>query len=361
MRGCLEVTKLMMIFAEEEPFGIDLSGADLFTGRYAVSFSDLVSSIVSGDFSKAGRYIYELAYNAALFDIESSKALFIRLLLIGILATCFQIFSDAFKAEWTKETAGFITRTILAGILNTVALFTLDIAKSALADYCDFSTVIFPSCAAIISASGATSTSLAFYGIGMLLIKIVERVYILILIPATKIYFYVIMLNSISSKKLFSNLAKLIKTVVVWINRAVLALVVGINLFKGMITPIDDALKVGALNKVIGAIPGVGGVTTGLSGVLLGSASIIRNSIGVAALVIFAIMAIVPITRMLIYHLSLRLASIVLEPVLASEYTDGVNEACDGIALLTAIVFNGGILFFITISMTCCMVSYSFT
>ena len=62
--------------------------------------------------------------------------------------------------------------------------------------------------------------------------------------------------------------------------------VIGFSVIQSLIAPAVDAFRVSVLNKTAGIIPGVGGTINAVTEVIIGSSVLIKNSIGVAAMII---------------------------------------------------------------------------
>ncbi len=68
------------------------------------------------------------------------------------------------------------------------------------------------------------------------------------------------LINNVTEGNLLTKVMELIKTAVEWILKALMSLVIGINIIQSMISPIVDTVKTSSFGKAASMIPGVGGV-----------------------------------------------------------------------------------------------------
>ena len=114
-----------------------------------------------------------------------------------------------------------------------------------------------------------------------------------------------------------------------------------------------DAVKGGALMKLAKAIPGVGSSVEAAAQMALGTAALIRNGIGMAGILVLALVSLGPLIKLgclvLLYH---GLAA-VLQPVSDKRLLGAVTAVADGAALLFKTMTDGLLLFAIAIGVAC--------
>ena len=147
-----------------------------------------------------------------------------------------------------------------------------------------------------------------------MLITLVEAMLVNVFLPLINIYFVFALVNPLFEESLFSNLLELLEKTVSWGIRSMLALVVGLGMVQSMIIPVAGNIRNGMLVKRAEAIPGVGdGVSSALQTVL-GAGAIIKNSVGVAGLIV-VIICVAPLIRLLVYSVSFQLGAAVSQPL----------------------------------------------
>lgn len=89
----------------------------------------------------------------------------------------------------------------------------------------------------------------SFYSLTLFLVYLVEMFLKYVVLPAIHIYILVSMLNYLTKESYLSKLAELIKTVLVWIMKTILAGVVGLNLVQSLLSPAMDTVKRSAVDE----------------------------------------------------------------------------------------------------------------
>ena len=107
------------------------------------------------------------------------------------------------------------------------------------------------------------------------------------------------MMNYISRDNIFGRLSELIKELLEWTNKVLLGTVIGLNAIKGLISPMLDSLKGTAITRLVGMIPGAGTAVDAVTGVILGSGALIKNSMGVAAMLVIIMLCAIPVIKLL--------------------------------------------------------------
>ena len=83
--------------------------------------------------------------------------------------------------------------------------------------------------------------------------------------------------------------------------KTVMGIVLGLNVIQGMILPYVDAVKNSTLEKALEAVPVVGKGAGVVTKMVLGSGILIKNTMGVAAVIILAAMISVSYTHLDVY------------------------------------------------------------
>ena len=184
----------------------------------------------------------------------------------------------------------------------------------------------------------------------LFLVYLVEMFLKYVVLPAIHIYILVSMLNYLTKESYLSKLAELIKTVLVWIMKTILAGVVGLNLVQSLLSPAMDTVKRSALTRGAEAIPGIGDAIGGVTEVIFASAVLVKNGIGVVGAIICFALCLMPIVQIgaiaLLYKLA---AALHADRYQMSGLLDVWELVGEGMRLLIRAVFTVGMLFLTTI------------
>ena len=164
------------------------------------------------------------------------------------------------------------------------------------------------------------------------------------------IYIMVRVLGNLTGEDFLSEFADLIRKIVSWALRSLLACVVSVNVIQGLLAPAIDAVRRSALTRTAEALPWVGNAIGGAAEVVLGTAVLIKNGIGMAGAVIAVAICAVPIAQMLLMALMYKLAAALVQPVSDKRITTCISGVSEGYEIMVKVIFTTGALFLLTIA-----------
>ena len=197
-----------------------------------------------------------------------------------------------------------------------------------------------------------------FYMLAFVLIYVVEWLIKLVLIPGIHLFLVLEVLNHVSSEKKLEKLAEFIESAVTKIMKASIKIVAGIGIVQAMIAPAKDKISESLILKSFQAIPGVGRLGQGAGEIMLGCAMLIKNSVGMAAIIVLFFIVLTPLVKTLIFSLMYRLLSAALQPVSDNRIVEGIEAVARAGNLYYIVIRDASILFFIVIAIVCASTSF---
>lgn len=338
----------------------DYEEIDDSISEYNVEFEDIAGLVMSGKYSDALR----MAGGAAVYGIfggfVKQKEIFIKLFFLGIAGALFKNLAGTFFEAGMAKTGSYIIQIALMAVMTSGIMWASGVAGELLESIIEFMEVLIPTYAVVITAGSGSAGAVAFYEMAMFLIVLVDKVILKVIIPGAVVYMIINMMNYLSKDNMFGKLAELIKELLEWINKALFGVVIGLNIIKGLISPMLDSLKGTAFTKIAGMIPGAGTAIDAVTGIVIGSGALIKNSIGVAAMLVIVMLCAMPAVKLFVFSYGCKAAGAFLEPVADKNYTECVNGMHDGISLLMMSSVNAGIMVLITIAMVCASTNAAF-
>lgn len=317
---------------------------------YNISFSDIVSSLLSGNltmtFESVGQYIYEHIF----IEIAANRDALLQIIGITVAGALFTNFSVAFARNFVAATGFYMTYMILFSLLMTSFLAAYSIASDVLGFLVDFMSALLPAfCSAIAFSSGIASAS-GFYGVTAMAITGVDWLICHILLGLIEIYMVLSLANHISSQNYLSRLCELIRTIISWTLKTVLGLTLGLNIIQGMVLPAFDSFKNSAFMKVASVIPGVGSALNAAAQTAIGSGVLIKNAIGAGGLIIILIICALPVVKLLVISLMYKIVEAVIQPVSDERIVQCIHITADSMILLLMSVGTAVLLFVLSLA-----------
>ena len=188
-----------------------------------------------------------------------------------------------------------------------------------------FMKALLPAYYIALTGACGVATATAFYQMILILIFLTEKILLLFLLPAIRMYLVLELINFLTKEEFLSKMTELLKNGILW------------------------ALK-SMIGRTAGAIPGVGNLFSGVTEVVLGSAVLIKNCLGAAAIVILLLAGAAPLCRMGISALAYQFLAAVVQPVTDKRMVGCIHTMGESLGLLVRLLLTMEILFLLTIA-----------
>ena len=328
---------------------IDKVMEDLFPEE-KLHLKDMVLAFEKGDIADALYVVKCLVKDRAAYAFRINKRNLVQILLLAIAAAVFTNFSSVFQNKQVSEISFYVLYLLLIAICLSSFQASVDWVNDGVDTLTTFMEVLGPVFFLAVAIARGSVTSVAFYNLMLLVIFIIELFVLKFLIPSVHVYIMVRVLNFLSGEDYLSKFAELIETLITWVLKTMLACMAGLQFIQGLIAPAIDALRRSAFTKGAEAIPGIGDVIGGVTEVVLGTAILVKNSIGIAGMIVCILLCVGPLVQMAVMVLMYKLAAAFVQPISDKRMVNCIESVGEGCKLLMRIIFTVGVLFLLTIA-----------
>lgn len=339
------------ILSEFDFSELDSSLREMFPGE-KVTFSDIVSSLISGGIDDAGDMTAQFLKDRIAYDFLNNRKTIVYIILAALVAAVFSNFADAFQNRQISDISFYVIYMLLITLCLTAFQTAVSGLEEKMGLLTEFIRALAPAYFMAMAFASGSAAALVFYNLILFLIYIVELIIIHILLPAVNIYVMICVLGSLIEEDFLSELAGLIRKAVTWALHGLLACVAGINIIQGLLAPAVDSVKRSTLTRTAEAVPWVGDLMGGTAEILTGTVILIKNGIGMAGAVVALVICATPLLQMVITALMYKLAAALVQPVSDKRIISCIRGVSEGYELLVRILFTAGALFLITIAVT---------
>ena len=147
---------------------------------------------------------------------------------------------------------------------------------------------------------------------------------------------------------MLSKMAELLETAINWGLKTLIGFALGLQVVRNLIAPVMDTLKRSALGKTAGAIPGIGNAVNTVTELILTSAVLVRNSFGVAVLIVLILIGVHPLVHLGMLSLSYRFLAALAQPVSDKRIVGALSTFGEGCAILLRILITAEALCMLT-------------
>lgn len=338
---------------------VDMDSVENYSRDYVpekMSFKDIVKALLDNDKSvgeKFCQYIYELFF----YEIAAVRPLIVNVLCCTIL---FMIISRLIF--WERDYVYnmsflFMYASVMVMLLSSFFVLA-DIAKECINVLLTYLTALVPAYATVLAVSGNGFSAAGFYIFTFILIYAVEWLIKIVLIPGIHIFLVLETINHVFEEEKIGKLAELIESFIQKIMKGSIKIVAGIGIVQAMIAPAKDRISESLILKSFSAIPGVGQLGQGAGEIMLGCAMLIKNSVGMAAIIVLGFIVLTPLIKTLVFSVMYRLLSAILQPVSDSRIVEGIGAVARAGNLYYVVMRDAAILFFIVIAIICASTSF---
>lgn len=314
-----------------------------------LDFKETVTELISGDTKATASLLNRMVRDQVFYAFRSARKNLIQIILLALIAAVLNQFSSVFQNRQIAEISFYAMYLLLLALcLNTFGA-VMDWVSDGIENLTSFMGAFCPLYFLAVSIARGSVTASAFYQAVLFLIYLVEMIIGKIVLPSIHIYIMVKVLNFLSEEKYLNRLSELLEIAIAWILKTVLALVVGLNIVQGLISPAVDMVKRSTLTRSAEAIPGIGDAIGGVTEVVLGTAVLVKNGIGMTGAIICVSLCLIPIVEIGCIVLMYKLAAALLEPVSNERVIGCIESVSEGGRLLIKVVFTVGLLFLVTI------------
>ena len=304
-----------------------------------LSFYELVAQNVASEgklqgVKNVGKQIWELFFA----ELAGGKTLLLQMLLLSCLFAFFQrllVKPDAYVSQ-----------------------MSFFIVYGAVTDVTGFLQVLVPAYATTLMLSGNTASAGMFYELMFALIYLLEWTLKHMVVPGIHMYVLLELMDHFFAEHKFSKLADLIATVVRLFRKVAIGGVIGISAIQSLLAPARDRISQSAVLKSLSVLPGVGNGFHLAEEVLLGCGMLVKNSVGVAGLVVLLILCITPVIKVLCFTFLYKIIAAILQPVCDSRILGAVNGVAKGSSMYFDVIVDSMLLFLIAIAMVTASTSF---
>ena len=206
--------------------------------------------------------------------------------------------------------------------------------------------VSLPLLVSLLTASGAVTLSSLVSSSLMAMVEVLAYVINLIVLPLIVSSVTISVANNMSDKINIGAMMNLMRQAAKWILGFCLAVYTGFYSVYGVVgASLDSRIGKAARFALGRGIPVVGGVVSESIETVMSVMGAVRNLTGVAGITCICIIALVPLIKTLVYMLTFKLASVVLEPIADQRIIALTTETADGISLIMSVLIASCLLF----------------
>ena len=326
------------VFASEVPY---IEGAD--------SFNSTVYEMADGSFNFDVGEIINKAIEIFTDEITNNTGYLILFFILGAVSALVNLMD--FKDKGTAETSFFACYTLCAGVCLKLFSNILEYATDVTDNMADFITKLSPVLTTLLLTSGKAVSASVFHPVLMAAVYVVTIVVKKCIIPLAVYSAVLNVVNNINEQVQISSFCKLLSSASKWILAASFTLFTGICGIYGFSAPSLDIMGAKTVKFAVGSlVPVVGGFLSDTLETVVSGSLMMKNVVGGAGLFALCTICLLPILKMSVMLLMIRLSAAIVEPITDKRIAKLISDMSGVITIIFAMVITISVLFIICIS-----------
>ncbi len=326
------------VFAQETPF---IDGQDIF--------NEAVTKMAEGSFKFNIQSIIRDIVNLFLSEVRENSNNLILFFVIGVISSIVGLIE--FKDKSSNDASFFACYTLCAGAAIKLLLNILDYATGIVDALADFITKLAPILTTLLLTSGKAVSANAFHPILSSAVFVVTLIVKKCIIPLCVYASVLSVANNINEQAQISSFCKLISSVSKWILTAVFTIFATVCGIYGFSAPALDVLGAKTAKFAVGSlVPVVGRFLSDTMETVISGSALMKNAVGGAGIFALFTICAVPIMKISVMLLSLRVCTALIEPLADKRISKLLSDISEIVTVIFGMVVTITVLFIICVS-----------
>lgn len=272
------------------------------------------------------------------------------ILLLTVLASVLETVQTAFESQVVSKTAFFMVYLTISVLAISSFHSATDYATNAMNNMSDMMIGSMPVFLALVTASGGLTSAAAFHPLIVFIVNFVSYVDVHLVFPLIFFTTVLIMVSQLSGQFKLTQLANLIRTVMLTVLGLGMTAFLGIMSVQGSLSGLADGLAVKSAKFVAGnLIPIIGKAVSDATDSIAGATLLVKNATGLAGAVLVLLICAFPALKILALALIYNGAAAVMQPLGDTPVISLLGTIGKSLTLVFAALVAVGIMFFFTI------------
>ncbi len=307
---------------------------EIASGRLDLNPISIVNSLIKG----------------VLAEITTTKALLKAILLIAVSGGLLRILSDSFGKGGANDAAFFACFAMMTAASIKIFTEVVGYGTEVIHTLCGFITKFEPIFVGLLATSGALAQAAAFQPVLAASVYLLSLTVDRLILPLA--YFSAVLgiVNNIGNRIEIGTLNKLLQSTSKWVLTGVLTLFSTVLALYGFGTSAANAVATKSIKFAVGSlVPVVGGLLSDTVETVLSGTNLLKNAVGTAGMITVIGVAAVPIIKIWIMMMLLKITAAVTEPFSDKRITNILVSVADSVTTIFSMVITAVMLFVISI------------
>lgn len=315
-------------------------------------FNETVGQAMTGELSLKPAEILNKLLDNLLGEVRECAADVMTLFIIAAISGLITAVSKSFGGQSTGEAAFFACFTLMSAAAIKCFSVAMGYGTEVVTAMTDFITKLSPTFMLMMAASGRSISAASFQPVMSGAVYVVSVVIEKCLVPLIAFSSVLSVAGNISDKVQLSGFCKVVKSIAKWLMAAIITIFTGISAIYGFSAPALDAVSGKAVKFAVGSlVPVVGTFLSDTLETVVSGTRLVKNAVGTAGMIVMCGICIIPILKIGVIQLMLKITSAIAEPLTDKRISSMMWEVSESVTTIFAVVIMVAVLFLINIAM----------
>jgi len=314
------------------------------------SFFDKVTRLIDGEFgANTGSFL-----SAFLQCFFGEIVNFVPILCVIVLVTVLCSLIGNIRSNIGSESVGKIINFVCFGVVvvavTGLVFALLGEAKTAISSIKLQMDIIFPIILTLLASVGGAVTVGIFQPTLAILGNIVVQIFSYILVPLFTFCFVFSVVGNMSSSFSLNKFNSLFNSIFKWVAGISFSVFMGLIVVQGVVAGNFDSVSIRATKFALKSyVPILGGYLSDGFNIVMASSVLIKNAIGGVGILLAMCVVIVPVAKIAVVSLGLKLTASILEPLTQSKIPNFLSQVSKNVNMLIIIIAGVGFMYIASI------------
>ncbi len=314
-------------------------------------FNTTAAEVVSGEFTLDPVQLLEMVANDFTSELREVGGVLVTLIATAVVSAVLHVSQTAFGNNSSSEASFFACFTLSSAAALKCFSTALEYGMGVISSLGDFITKFAPLLTVMLAAGGRAVSAASFHPVLSAAVYIAELICEKCVIPLVVFGAVLSVVNNISGTLQVSNFCRLTNSLAKWILALIFTLFAGISAIYGFTAPALDAVGAKAAKFAVGTlVPVVGGFLSDTLETVISGANLMKNAVGTAGIVVILSICLMPIMKIGIIVIMMKLSAAVMEPMTDKRISGVLWDMSANVTTMFAMVTTVTVLFMICIS-----------
>ena len=315
-----------------------------------ISLKQLINKIISGEYDSDINSIIKQIQEIVKNELLSFIPMIFSILSVVLLYSILKNLSNSFLNKEINSLIHFVCFSAVLLIVSTQITMIISSIKNLIDQIGKYSDVSFPILMNVMILLGSKVSSSVYSPYCELFSTTIIKVIQNVVFPLSSASIIVQIVSNISDKIKLNKLSKVLLDMSKYILTTMFSLFIVFLSFQGLTSGIIDTISIKSAKYAIeNYVPIIGGYLSDGYDLVLFSFVLIKNSLGYIVLIYFLKVILVPIIKILVLTISLRVSAAVIEPLSENKISDFLFKISKNVMMFIAIVLAISFMFIISI------------